>query len=457
MLDKLKEDLSLKMQQNTKEYPVLICGRDHSLPSGEKAIWLKYAEGADPAAFPKVKACYFYYPTVDDPSGLTPEQSKAAGHVRVFGYLAIPEKAKKGIVCVHGGAGHAYAMYAQEAYNHGYAAIAIDTEGCHATTPDMTGADQPDPYSFFKQGGTYVEAKDGFRTAKEPLEKQWMYYAISDCAFANTILRSFVADHTSVGITGISWGGLTTTIASCYDSRFAFAVPIYLSYCLGYGRNSSQFGALRDAFAADLWQAEDVLKAQNIPTLIINSQKDPWADLHSSVSTYELLQQNNRHSYLLVKPDLGHSQQAGAGIAEIYRFGDWVLSSYDNEKCFFTLDTTPKKQNGRRYTTDLTVPTNVSEPHAVLYYTTAPITYGDGGVVNETFFTKELTLTYLRADEKGNSVYQMDVALPDEAYLYFISFYGNSQYDAEILPTYGASEKYHGKIYSSTCPIILKA
>lgn len=451
LLASLKQDLASKMQLNTQEYKVLVCGNDQPLANGEKAIWLQYVSEFDPSSYASVKACYFYYPMHDDPTTLIDSMTAAewhnAGYNRVFAYIAVPNNAQKGIVCVHGGGGHAYAKYAYEAYNHGYAAIAFDTEGWHAT--DKTGeAKASDAYSH--------KSKDSFSTAKEDIEQQWMYYAISDSAFANTILRSFVADGKSVGITGISWGGLTSTIASCYDQRLAFAVPIYLSYYLGYGDNTAQFGSIQNAFAADLWQAVDVLEANKVPIMIINSQKDLWADLNSSVNTFNTLQKNNEHSYLLIKPNLGHSQQEGAGIAEIYRFGDWVLSNYSNEKSFFTTNKTPSKNLGWSYSMELTVPANITDPKAVLYYTTSGITYGAGGVVNETFFAKELTLTCLRDDDNGNKVYKVDVNVPSEAYLYFISFYGSSAYDLGITPAYGSSEKYHGKIYSSSSVIVMK-
>ena len=347
---------------------------------------------------------------------------------------------------MHGGGGHAYAKYAIEAYNHGFAAIAFDTEGWHATNTSGA-ANEKDSLGH--------KAKDSFSTAKEDLEKQWMYYAISDCAFANTILRSFVGTN-AVGITGISWGGLTTSIASCYDARFAFAVPVYLSYSLGYGNNKAQFDALQGRFAADLWQAEDVLERNMVPTLILNSQKDLWADLNSSVNTYEIMRKNNPNTYLVIKPDLSHSQQAGAGPAEIYRFGDWVLSGYANEKSFFRTDSEITKRLGNNYTVELTVPGNLTSPAATLYYTTAPISYGAGGVVNQTFYQKALSLTYLRDDENGNKVYSLTVSVPEEAYLYFISFNGESAYDKGIAPAYGASERYYGKVYSSTSVVVLK-
>lgn len=449
-LASLKAELAAMMSENTQDYPVLIAGQDTPLTAGQKAIWLQYAPEFDPASYSAVKACYFYYPMHDDPTELlntmTPAEMKEAGVLRVFAYIAVPENAEKGIVCVHGGGGHAYAAYAYEAYNHGFAAIAFDTEGYHASSTSGS-ANVADACGH--------KSKDAFGTAKEGIDQQWMYYAISDCAFANTILRSITASQ-NVGITGISWGGLTTSIASCYDARFAFAVPVYLSYFLGYGDNSAQFDAIANKFAADLWQAEDVLAGNTVPTLLLNSQKDLWADLNSTVNTYNAMRKTNQNVYMVIKPDLSHSQQAGAGPAEIYRFGDWVLSGYANEKSFFKTSEEVAKNLGGAYTVELTVPANLTSPKAVLYYTTAPITYGSGGVVDQTFYTVDLTLTYLREDENGNKVYSMPVTVPSDAYLYFISFYGESAYDKAITPAYGSSEVYHGKVYSSTSVVVMK-
>ena len=69
-----------------------------------------------------------------------------------------------------------------------------------------------------------------------PVVDQWMYHAVSAAILAHNILRNDIrVDATKIGICGISWGSVITSITIGYDSRFAFAVPIYGSGYLGCG------------------------------------------------------------------------------------------------------------------------------------------------------------------------------------------------------------------------------
>ena len=235
------------MAENTKDYKVLYCGKagNPTLADGEKAIWVKELFKAYPNSTDKaeasIKAVYVYYPMHDDPSQFTDAQLKSKGAMRVFAYIGIPDGATaqnkvNGIVCTHGGSGQAYAKYCLEAVRHGFAAIAFDTEGCYAKSGIEAEAKLVDTLGH--------KGKDKFTTARDEITKQWMYYVISDCAFMNTVLRSLdCVDENKVGITGISWGGLAVTVASCYDPRLAFCVPVYLSYFTNAPENFGKFCA----------------------------------------------------------------------------------------------------------------------------------------------------------------------------------------------------------------------
>ncbi len=458
-----KAELAAVMKTNTADMPVLVAGKDAPLANGEKAIWVQYLPDRDPyatsndPAAKSVKALYFYYPMNADPADYTDEELVEMGAVRVFAYMAVPtaataETPSAGMVCVHGGGGHAYADYCLTALRHGYAAIAFDTEGTHRANAEA-GVDANTAYTTDPVGH---KAKDSFQTAKDAIETQWMYYAVSDAAFANTILRSLGAvDESKVGITGISWGGLVTQITSNYDSRLAFAVPVYLSNYLGYGENTAQFNSIADSFAADLWQDEAVLRQNRVPTLILNSEKDLWADVNSSVRTYEALKENNEHAYLVIKPSLGHSQQEGAPPAEIYRFGNWVNSGYADEYAFIETDRELDRLDGVSYTVTVAVPNTLTAPVVKLHYTTEPITYGASGKIDQTVYEVTLALTAAGTDADGKALYTVEVEVPEEAYLYFLSFYGSSASDAAIVTPYDYADDYKGKVYSSTSIIVV--
>ncbi|MBE6549282.1 MAG: hypothetical protein E7670_02515 [Ruminococcaceae bacterium] len=459
-----KEELSSAMTENTKDHKVLYCGDSNNptLADGEKAIWVQELFKAYPNSTDKaeasIKAVYVYYPMHDDPSQFTDAQLKSMGAMRVFAYLGIPDGATaqnkvNGIVCTHGGSGQAYAKYCLEAVRHGFAAIAFDTEGCYATSGSEAKANLVDTLGH--------KGKDKFTTARDEITKQWMYYVISDCAFMNTVLRSLdCVDENKVGITGISWGGLAVTVASCYDSRLAFCVPVYLSYFTSSQTNTGKFGASSynagfNKFAADLWQDAATLEGSRVPTLIINSQKDTFADISSSSRTYNTLKKNNPHAYLLIKPNLVHGQKQGASPAEIYRFGKWVCSGYSNENSFFTLDKEIDKSLGRSYEVKVTVPSNIKNVTAYIYYTTSALSYDSSFALEQQFYPTALTQNgAVTTDANGNSVYTFTANVPSNAYLYFISFRGDSPYDASLPITY--DDAFKGKVYWSTDVVVLE-
>ncbi|MBE6549807.1 MAG: hypothetical protein E7670_05205 [Ruminococcaceae bacterium] len=463
LLMSLKQDINTAMTENTKDHKVLFCGdaNNPTLAEGEKAIWVEELFDAYPESTDKdeaaIKAVYVYYPMHDDPSQLTDTQLKNMGATRVFAYLGIPDGATaqnkaKGMVCTHGGGGQAYAQYCLEAVRHGYAAIAFDTEGCYAESGIKALSTLKDTLGH--------KGKDKFTTAKSALTEQWIYYVISDCAFMNTVLRSLDnVDETKVGITGISWGGMSVTTASCYDSRFAFCIPVYLSYFTSSQTNTGKFGDSTynpgfDEFAAELWHNAQALEGSRVPTLIINSQKDTFADISSTMMTYNTLKKNNSHAYMLIKPDLVHGQAQGASPAEIYRFADWVCSGYANEKSFYTFDKEITHSLGKSYEVKVAVPSNITDVTATLYYTTEALSYSSSYVLEQTFASVAVSQTGdITTDSNGNSVYTFTVAVPDDAYLYYISFAGESQYDADITVTY--TDAFKGKILGSTGIVVV--
>lgn len=464
LLISLKGDIKSAMTENTKEYKVLFCDASDNptLAADEKAIWVvelfkAYPDSTDEAEA-VITAVHIYYPMHDDPSDYTDSELNTMGVIRVFAYMGIPDNATsqnkvQGIVCTHGGEGHAYAKYCLEAVRHGYAAIAFDTEGYHAL--NGIEANERDLLGH--------KEKDNFSTAKNSIKEQWMYYVISDCAFANTVLRSLDAvDKDKVGITGISWGGLAVTVASCYDSRFAFCVPVYLSYFVSSQTNDAFFGSTEynpdfDKFAADLWQDAETLEGNTVPTLLINSQKDRFADISSTVMTYKTLKKNNSKAYVLIKPDLPHSQEAGASQPEIYRFGDWVCSNYGNEKSFFTIDKQITSELGRSYQISVTVPENITNVSAILYYTTEPLSYSSSYTLEQSFKSVFISEDGVQSRGDGSSVYTYTVTAPDNAYLYYVSFYGESAYDKNIpiTYTYSGSFVFNGIIFGSSSVVVV--
>lgn len=433
--------------------PVYICGVDaeENLAEGERAIWVEYLPDRDPYPDGKtytqktIRAAYIYYPTNFDPSlDYTNEEMIELGVTkRIFAYIGVPERDEDvpGLVCVHGGGGHAYAKYVHEAMQNGYAAIAFDTEGYHNVTGGKGGTAYSELDSAYAPDVFGHKPKDSFAKAKESLTEQWLYYAVYDTALANTVLRSLTGvDPDAVGITGISWGGLITSTAICYDHRYAFAAPIYISFHMAESYGISVGGLKEKPFAAALWQDQQLFAASPVPTIIISSEHD----LFASVDTVSKSANDLKNGTLLIKPGLTHGQQFAAALPEVYHFGYQVLAQNGG---FVTATEAPTLANGRRYTLTLDIPEDVKNVRATLYYRNEPLkSYSDTSAI--VFTPIPLTVT-----DKGT----VDVVLPEDVYMYFISFaaYSEDAYARKEGTPYIASDKYtRGDIYSSTDLVI---
>ena len=460
-------ELEARMESH-KQTPLKVCGRD-TVPAGntEKYIWLQWMPEYDYAADSSIRAAFLYYPMDKDPSAYTDDQLAAMGGVvRTFCYIGVPggnfdslwqNGSMEGIVLTHGGGGHAYASYVGEALAYGYVAIAMDTEG--AIPPEdnkqngMAGAFGG---NGCRQDPLGHKGKDNWVNSQKELEEQWMYYAVSDVIFCNTVLRTFsCVDENKVGMTGISWGGVITSCTIGFDDRLAFSVPVYC----GYDLINCKAGLSINAFAAALWQPEARMRACTVPTLVLTSQKDMWASLNNSQTFYEYLGQ---YGYFTIKTNLGHSQGAGASPVEIYRFGHWINSGkqtpYGVE---FDLDgrTQIEKTDGRSYTLHLTVPEGLTLQNGnnwgvQLVYTTEGLTYAaanSGIQPTQTFHTVNFT-PYERDGE-----WYADIRVPENAYLYYITF---RAYSAELAALNGAtpnsgSNGYRGYVWTSTDVVVI--
>ncbi len=144
---------------------------------------------------------------------------------RCFAFYGIPEGASKekkvpGIVLVHGGLGTAYPEWVRLWVRRGYAAVAVDNCG---SLPIQTG---PREWMDNPDGGPH--GWGGLDQLDEPIKDQWTYHAVAVSMLSHSFLRSLdCVDTSSIGVTGISWGGFLTCILAAADDRFAYAVPVY--------------------------------------------------------------------------------------------------------------------------------------------------------------------------------------------------------------------------------------
>lgn len=344
---------------------------------------------------------------------------------KVFAYIGVPPKAsaeKKvpGVVLVHGGGGHPFLEWVKIWNDRGYAAICVDTVGFYPECPDANPREGMENSHFLyglfgdfaEEGYTDAPNNDGFRTSDGPVEDMWMYYAVSDTILASNILRQDERiDPEKIGITGISWGGVITSLTIGYDSRFAFAIPVY-----GSGYLSESLASLWNSFTngstPDLWAAEDRFDSVTMPVLWLCWNDDRCFSLNSNSDSYLATKGNNPLTRLSMRNEFGHSHNKGWNAPESYTFANSVVKGGAVMAGF------AEEPAGRDIHVRLD-PADRGNIKATLYYITEPMTYSDHekyGVVSS--FMDQIWQTLpLEYDKETHTV---TGTVPEEAAGYYI-------------------------------------
>lgn len=179
-----------------------------------------------------------------------------------FAFLGIPEGAsaqskKPAVLLIHGGGGTAYWQWVREWVNRGYVALAMDLEG-HVPKPEGTSDNMP--ADLYVDSQYNAPHNSNYGDAALPVEQTWMYYAVSTSILGNSLLHSLdFVDRYKVGVCGVSWGGVITSIISGYDDRFAFSVPIYCSLNLAESRGGTLSSYYRAHPEARVWDDDEGL------------------------------------------------------------------------------------------------------------------------------------------------------------------------------------------------------
>lgn len=233
---------------------------------------------------------------------------------RVFAYLATPEGLKgkaPAIVLVHGGAGRAFADWAQMWASRGYVALAMDVFG---QGPDGKHTDDGGPN--LDPGTIYPrEAKDG-----------WTYAAIAKIMRGVSLLASLPeVDPKRIGITGVSWGGYLACIAAGVDDRLKAAAPIYgcgyLHEASIWSKEIQGLPEERRKVWIDSLDPSRYLPQAKAPMLFINGTNDACFWLDSYQKSYRLV----RKRTVSLKVRMEHGQDQGASPVEILPFMDQHL------------------------------------------------------------------------------------------------------------------------------------
>ena len=241
---------------------------------------------------------------------------------RAFAYMGIPKSDKPvpAMVLVHGGGGTAFPEWVKIWNDRGYAAISMSLEG---HMPGGEGARK----ARHKFSGP--ERVDMFDDVEKPLDEQWMYHAISDVMLAHSLLRSLPeVDADRIGMTGISWGGVLSSLISGVDDRFKCAIPVY-----GAGFLYESKGHFKDMGATTpemiemkkFWDPARQFSTGSVPTLWVNGD----SDAHFSVNiTSHSFQVTADHAFMTIHPAMKHGHSPGWNprkVPEIYVFADQIL------------------------------------------------------------------------------------------------------------------------------------
>jgi len=335
-----------------------------------------------------------YYPEYDHENGkiravtydgmpiLTDDGMKKT---KVFAYIGFPEKFRPtqngkmpGIVLVHGGGGHAYAKWVKMWCERGYAAIAMDTTGffpaeisAGTSEGSLAGKWIHELNAPFAEDG-YVVAptNSGMKNGVEDeITQNWMYHALSDVMLARRLLAlDNRVDEKNIGITGISWGGVITSLVIGHDSEFSFAIPVYGSGYLGDLGMGFCAADFKHETVRRRWLAEDRFDRVKMPVMWLFFNDDMAFSIQSNSKSYLDTKDNNPLTVLCAKDKMGHSHVCGWNPPQIMTYADAVtygsvalpkigeLSVGENITCNFAFD---------------------GKCSATLYYTDEKITYAD--------------------------------------------------------------------------------
>lgn len=274
------------------DMPISFIDEEHSLPDqGIQAVWIR--------------------------SDYRNQESYA------FAYLGRPVSGDgRAVLLLHGGGGTAYYEWVKQWTDRGYIALAIDLEG---HLPKATGTMDSYPFDLYEASPYPTPHNQNYGDAALPIEETWMHYATRTAILAHSFLRETEGvDSKKVGVVGISWGGVITSIITGYDDRFAFSVPIYCSLNQ-FGTDSTIGGYYVAHPEAQIWDDDTALSQVSTPIHFVISNVDQHYRLDSAKETMSHV----KNGSLTVIKDWLHSHRIAVEAIEPYEFADRILEGTD--------------------------------------------------------------------------------------------------------------------------------
>lgn len=339
-----------------------------------------------------------------------------------FAYIGFPntnEKKVPAVVLVHGALGHAHHNWVRLWNKRGYAAIAIDMEGYYPEKTDMSSVPVDGfipfvhgAYGPFKHENVADSPKnDAMNSMDKPIEEQWMFHSIAKAILGHNILRNDKRVD-KVGICGVSWGSVITSLTIGYDTRFDFAVSIY-----GGGYMLENKGFCGDKFreanvTGENYLAEKRFHLVKTPTFFLCAARDTAFSVNANSLSYEAVQAANGKSGFGIVEVFKHGQSAATGRIEPYIFADAICKGA-KELIGFS-----EKPEGRK----VCVSVHGDILDAKAYYLTGPISF-DLSAEDPEKRTGETPKECACTVSDGN-VY---CDIPDKAYQYYITLRGERE------------------------------
>ncbi|MGJ8672617.1 alpha/beta hydrolase family protein [Rubritalea sp.] len=325
---------------------------------------------------------------------------------RTFAYLGIPKSDKPlpAMVLVHGGGGTAFHKWVKIWNDRGYAAIAMDLEGHLPENLATGGGRLSHPHSGPSRVGRFGDAE-------KPMTEQWMYHAVSDIMIAHTLLASFPeVDADKIGVTGISWGGILSSLISGVDARYKCAMPVY-----GCGYLYESHGHFKSVSgdAQKFWDPARHFAKGKVPTLWVNGDTDGHFSVNSTSHCY---QTTADHAFLSIHPGLPHGHGAGwdpKRVSEIYSFADHYLKGEGSAPARIT-----KQPSGR--TVELIYESEEPIKSAMVYYLDEPITYRKPANKPDAKHSGPGTWKQLEAKVDAEKM-TVSVTLPESCMTYYVN------------------------------------
>lgn len=245
-------------------------------------------------------------------------------NTRVYAWLGLPDNVKDqvpGVVLVHGGGGTAFKEWVEKWNKKGFAAISIAVEG--QIDRKVSNEDKKKVWEKHQWAGPHRIGI--FGDSGKDLKDQWMYHAVSQTILANSLLRSLPeTKDDQVGLMGVSWGGIISSIVLGIDQRFAFSIPVYGCAYLNEADNHYKPNLSSNEIYLLGWEPGHRLNQANMPVLWLSWPGDKHFPMEILKKSYDQCGSENMVSLV---PNMGHGHYPAWTRPESYAFAQAVTDS----------------------------------------------------------------------------------------------------------------------------------